>query len=117
MPTQTFTWVPTVANLSGTATLLVREAQFGDGYSQRTADGLNNRSSSFSLQFIGDATKISAILAFLDARAGAEAFYWTPPLRTQLLFTCATYTEPTKDGNVYTITATFVQTFDTTSAS
>jgi phage-related protein len=106
-----FAWSPTVANMSGDATLRVRKAQFGDGYAQRVSDGLNNRLSSFNLQFIGDAAKISAILAFLDAHAGATSFYWTPPLRMQLLFTCEKYTEPTKDGDVYTITATFDQTF------
>ncbi|CAN7613806.1 phage tail protein [Caballeronia sp. LjRoot34] len=107
----TFLWVPTVANLSGTATLLVRKAQFGDGYAQRVADGINNRSSSFNLAFIGDATKISAILAFLDAHLGSTGFLWTPPLRPQLMFTCETYSEPTKDGNVYSMSATFDQTF------
>lgn len=117
MATQTFTWVPTVNGLSGDTTLSVNEAQFGDGYGQRSADGLNNRSSSYNLTFIGDASKISAIMAFLDARAGAESFFWTPLLRPQALFTCQKYTEPTKDGDIYTITATFDQTFDTTSAS
>lgn len=112
-----FTWAPTVSNLSGTATLLTRDAQFGDGYEQSVVDGINNRSSSFSLAFIGDATKITAILAFLDDHAGATPFLWTPPLRSQLLFKCKTYTEPTKDGNVYSISATFDQTFDTTSAT
>lgn len=107
----TFTWVPTVAGLSGDATLKVRRAQFGDGYDQRVADGLNNRSSTYQLQFIRDAATISAILAFLDAHAGATAFYWTPLLRPQSLFTCEKYSEPVKDGNAYTITATFDQTF------
>lgn len=106
-----FTWVPTVAQASGTATLKVRKAEFGDGYTQRAADGLNNRSSTFSLQFVGDADKITAILAFLDAHAGATAFLWTPPLRDQLMFVCETYSEPTKDGGTYTITAQFEQTF------
>lgn len=106
----TFTWVPTVANFSGTPTFKVRTAQFGDGYTQRSADGINNRSTVYSLQFIGDAATVAAIIAFLDAQAGATAFNWTPPFRQQSLFT-ATYTEPTKDGNVYTMTATFTQTF------
>lgn len=106
-----FTWVPTVANLSGTATLLTRDAQFGDGYEQSVADGINNRSSSFNLAFVGDAAKISAILAFLDAHVGATPFLWTPPLRPQLLFKCKTYSEPVKDGNVYSMSATFDQTF------
>jgi phage-related protein len=100
-----------VANLSGTATLLVRKAQFGDGYQQKAQDGINNRSSSFNVAFVGDAPKISAIMAFLDAHAGATPFLWTPPLRPQLMFTCETYSEPTKDGTVYSMSATFDQFF------
>jgi phage-related protein len=111
MMTDTFIWVPTVAGLSGDTTLRVRKAQFGDGYAQRVADGLNNRSSSYQLQFVRDAATIAAIFAFLDAHAGATAFYWTPLLRAQSLFTCEKYTEPTKDGNAYTLTAQFDQTF------
>lgn len=107
----TFIWSPTVAGSSGSTTQRVRKAQFGDGYAQRVADGINSKSSSFNLQFIGDAATIGAILTFLDAHAGATAFYWTPLLRAQALFTCEKYSEPTKDGNAYTITATFDQTF------
>ncbi|MDR8400116.1 phage tail protein [Paraburkholderia sp. USG1] len=109
----TFTWAPAVSNLSGSAALRVRKAQFGDGYAQKIADGINNRASSYNLTFIGDAPTITAILAFLDAHAGATAFNWTPLLRPQALFTCEKYSEPTKDGNTYTITATFDQTFAT----
>lgn len=108
----TFTWVPTVANFSGTDTATVRKAQFGDGYAQRAADGLNNVAASFDLQFIGDAAKISAIRAFLIAHGGATSFYWTPPLEAvPLLFVCETWSRPSKDGGIYTMTATFTQTF------
>ncbi len=107
----TFIWVPTVAGLSGDATLLVRKAQFSDGYAQRVADGINNRSSTYNLTFVRDAVTIAAIMAFLDAHAGATAFLWTPLLRPQALFTCEKYSEPTKDGLVYTLSATFYQTF------
>ncbi|MCM2537718.1 phage tail protein [Burkholderia glumae] len=108
----TFIWKPTVANSSGSATMKVRKAQFGDGYAQRTADGLNNSSSTFSLQFVNDAATIGAILAFLRAHGGATSFYWTPILwAAPALFTCETFSEPTRDGNIYTITATFEQTF------
>lgn len=109
----TFTWAPTVAQYAGTATQRVRKAQFGDGYEQSAADGLNSTVLSYTLQFVGDSIKISAILAFLDAHAGATAFYWTPPLRSQLLFKCATYSEAIPDNGTYALTATFTQTFDT----
>ncbi|WP_186019671.1 phage tail protein [Burkholderia gladioli] len=108
----TFEWVPTVANMSGTDTAAVSKAQFGDGYAQRLADGINSVSASFDLQFMGDSAKISAIRAFLVERGGATSFYWTPPLEpAPLLFVCETWSRPTKDGNVYTMTATFEQTF------
>ena len=106
-----FAWAPTIENYSGTATLKTRKAVFGDGYTQDVEDGINNRSSTYSLQFRGKADKITAILAFLDARAGATRFYWSPPFRGQLLFICSTYNEPTKDGDVWTMTATFEQRF------
>ncbi|QVN14810.1 phage tail protein [Burkholderia sp. LAS2] len=109
--TDTFIWPPTVEGFGGDTTLRVRKAGFGDGYTQRAADGLNNRVPSYNLRFVGKAEKISAILAFLDAHAGAVSFLWTPPLRPQGRFVCEKYTEPAKNGNVYTITAQFEQTF------
>lgn len=111
MMVDTFQWSPTTQGHSGDTTLRMRKAQFGDGYAQRVADGLNNRQSTYNLRFVGKAEKIAAILAFLDAHAGAVSFYWTPPLRPQGLFVCEKYAEPTKEGDVYTITAQFEQTF------
>ncbi|AFQ50450.1 phage tail protein [Burkholderia cepacia] len=107
----TFNWSPTVQGFGGDTTLRVRKAEFGDGYTQRAADGLNNRVSTYTLRFVGSAAKITEIFAFLDARAGAISFFWSPPLRPQARFVCEKYTEPTKDGRVYTITAQFEQTF------
>ncbi|MCZ2897297.1 phage tail protein [Burkholderia thailandensis] len=109
--TDTFQWDATVEGFGGDTALRVRKAQFGDGYTQRAADGLNNRTSKYSLRFSDDAVTIAAIMAFLDACGGATAFYWTPPLRSRGRFVCETYTEPTKDGDVHTITAQFEETF------
>ncbi|WP_419689148.1 phage tail protein [Burkholderia theae] len=109
--TDTFIWSPTVEGFGGDTTLRVRKAEFGDGYTQRAGDGLNNRLTPYNLRFVGKADKISAILAFLDAHAGAVSFFWTPPLRPQARFVCEKYTEPVKNGNVYTITAQFEPTF------
>jgi phage-related protein len=108
----TFIWKPTVAGSSGSTTLKVRKAQFSDGYAQRTGDGLNNAVATFNLQFVNDASTISAILAFLRAHGGATAFFWTPLLwAAPALFTCESFSEPTHDGDVYTISATFEQTY------
>jgi phage-related protein len=107
-----FTWAPTVSNSTGDTKAVARAAQYDDGYQQRVASGLNNVQSSFSLQFVGDATKIRSIRSFLRERGGAVSFEWTPVLWDEPgLFYCEKWSEPTKDGDVYTMTAQFVQTF------
>lgn len=57
----------------------VRRVQFGDGYEQRTADGLNN-----DLKKYGVTVKVSRdegkyTEAFLTEHGGHRAFLWTPP--------------------------------------
>ena len=107
----TFAWEPTSAGYAPTTTMLVRTAQYGDGYAQTVPDGINNVSSNYSLVFIKNRKDMAAIIAFLDAHQGATAFYFTPLFRPQGLYKCPGYTGPTKDGNVYTLTATFNESF------
>ena len=70
----TFTWKP----YSATKTIAprVRIAVFGDGYAQRTADGINHAPRQWQLVFQRPAAEIAAIDAFLSARGGYEAFDW-----------------------------------------
>jgi phage-related protein len=67
------------ASASVTTKPRVRTAAFGDGYEQRLADGINNAKRSWALTFTRPTTEADAILAFFEARNGAEAFDWTPP--------------------------------------
>lgn len=73
----TFTDTPGSASL--TTKPRVRTAPFGDGYEQRLADGINNAPRSWSLVFNRPTAEADVILAFFEARNGAEAFDWTPP--------------------------------------
>lgn len=73
----TFTWTPATAN--ETRQPRVRVARFGDGYEQRTGDGINNSPKSWSLTFTRPTAEADAILDFLVARNGSEAFDWTDP--------------------------------------
>jgi len=107
---QIFAWAPAV-ELQIDGAFSVSSAQFGDGYKQRSADGINNESQSGPLSFVGDGAKIAAILAFLRARKGSIAFYWTPPLGAQGLYTCEKYSVVSHGGGAYTLTATFEQTY------
>ena len=107
---ETFRWAP-APQAQGDTTFAVRKASFGDGYVQAVANGINNRSESWPLTFVGDYVKITAIKAFLDARGGSQSFYWTPPMGTQTLFRCEKYSRIMHSGMVCTLMATFEQSF------
>lgn len=110
MTTQTFTWQPT-GSPSGEVKFRVRKAQFGDGYSQSVADGINNKVQSWPLQFVGKKADMQDIIDFLDARAGYQSFYWTPPMGAQGLYRAESYSPSPQGGPVYNVTATFQQVF------
>lgn len=110
MTTPTFTWSPRV-DPTGTAKLRVRRAQFGDGYEQRAADGINNKSQSWPLSFVGGSAYIQPIANFLDSQAGYQSFYWTPPLGSQGFYRCETYSVRRLEGDNYELACTFEQSF------
>lgn len=84
-------------------------AEFGDGYSQRAGDGIHPQLGVWSLVFSGvDEGVADAIEAFLDARAGVEAFDWNAPGTTALgRYVCPEWTRSYDRYNGSTITATF----------
>jgi phage-related protein len=106
----TFTWIPRIEP-TGTATYRVLSAKFGDGYEQTAVDGINNKTQSWPLAFVGAAAKITPIRDFLDARAGAQSFYWTPPLGTQGLYKCKSHALRSLGRGNYELTCTFEQSF------
>lgn len=108
--TDTFAW-KSVGTPSGTVTFRVSKAQFGDGYSQEVADGINNKSESWPLQFVGTKSQMQPIVDFLDAHAGAVGFFWTPPLGAQGLYKVASYQKAPQGGGIYLLSATFEQKF------
>ncbi|NID06658.1 phage tail protein [Luteibacter jiangsuensis] len=107
---ETFTWIP-VGTPSGTSTFRLLKSQFGDGYSQEAADGINNKVQSWPLQFFGSGQEIDAITAFLDSHAGAIGFLWTPPRGQQGLYKVTSYAMNPLGGGRYTLSATFEQKF------
>ncbi|MGU2416026.1 phage tail protein [Burkholderia cenocepacia] len=111
MTTPVFTWVPLV-NPKGSTKFSVRTAQFGDGFRQDVADGINNKRDSWPLVFTGRSASIAPIKAFLDGLQGYQSFYWTPPLRTQGLFKCVQYAVTPVEGDIYTLEASFEESFN-----
>ena len=57
-------------------------SQFGDGYSQTSADGINTKIMNWQVQWNAvTTTQAQALSTFFDARGGGmEPFLWTDPL-------------------------------------
>lgn len=89
--------------------------QFGDGYSQRQADGLNAVVQSWDMRF--DAVSREAgdeMLAFLRAQGGVTAFQWTPLwAAAPILVLCQQWSRSALDDFGFSdISATFIQAFE-----
>ncbi len=105
-----FTWVPT-NSATGEKSFTVNKAQFGDGYTQTVASGINNDKQSWPLTFTCKKAEAEQIRDFLDQHKGYRSFAWKPPLGVLSLWTCDKYNLAPLGANVYQITATFEQVF------
>lgn len=109
----TFTWTPDFG-LEADYKPRVRLARFGDGYEQRVGDGINTDQDKWNLTFtVRTDTETSAILAFLKARNGIEAFDWTPAGEsTAIRVVCREWHRTFDKFNLNTVTATFDRVFE-----
>lgn len=108
----TFTYIPDFsANL--TKRPRVRQVSFGDGYEQRSADGINTIRAVWSLSFNArtDAER-DGILDFLEARGGVESFDWTPPTGAAGKFVCREWNASLEAFGINNVNATFEQVFE-----
>ena len=104
-----FRWRPTRQSRA-TAQAKINSAQFGDGYRQSAADGINAIRQTWDMEFVGKKSEISQIIAFLRAHVGIS-FIWKDPFEGNLLFQCETFSPSPQGADIYTLTATFEQTF------
>jgi len=109
--TDTFNW-DVLQEPTGTTTLRKRKAQFGDGYSQGVANGLNPVVKNWPVSVKGNAALIGPIKTFLDAHVGVS-FYWTPPgaAAVQGYYQCTGYTEVDHGVDRFTLNITMEQQF------
>lgn len=85
-----FFW-PCSYNQSTSISPRVLTIRYGDGYTQRIPDGINNNLLNLELSFDGrDEQETLAIIHFLNVRRASEAFLYTPPapFATERLFVC-----------------------------
>jgi phage-related protein len=110
MAIETFVWCPKT-EAQGTTTQRVRTSQFGDGYAQVVGDGINGKSQSWNLTFVGKEAVTREIRDFLDSHRGYKSFLWTPPLGDLGLYRAEEYQLTGNGAGVYTITVTFNEAF------
>lgn len=93
----------------------VLEAKFGEGYTGRSGDGINHMSKVYTDLLWENVTReeADAITGFFEARAGIEAFRWTPPdTGVEGCYRCTRWHRARRTTNAYVITAHFKEEFD-----
>lgn len=84
MPTPTFT-PPRAPSIETSRSMKPRVliAEFGDGYLQRGADGINHMLERMTVTWSRlSPADAKTIVEFFAARGGVESFYWTAPRDT-----------------------------------
>ena len=108
-----FTWCPAFGvNVSKQPR--VKKAQFGDGYAQRAADGINTQPRSYNVQFNANSGKVEDIDQFLSDRAGIESFTWTPFDGIEGTFICEAWNLSRTGPTAGTLSATFMEVYGET---
>ena len=88
-------------------------ADFGDGYTQASANGINSVRRVLSLTWeLLTPTQASTITSFFVTQGGYTPFYYTPSNEsTALKWTCETWDDERGQSGLRKVTATFVQSF------
>lgn len=90
------------------------ESTFGDGYSQRSGDGLNINGETWQAEW-GALTPEQAdeIEAFFEAHKGYVAFLWQAPMSPiPLKYRCKEWSRGFPSGNLVSISAALEKVFD-----
>lgn len=92
-------------------------APFGDGYTQRTADGLNSVKRTWRVLWKSrPVADINTLYEFLVAKLGQEAFNWTAPGDIQRKWICRESLEKTpisaEASGYWDLNAEFEEVFD-----
>lgn len=108
-----FDWAES-SNLTLDEEPAVTATRYGDGYEQRSADGINPIAQQWSLNFEEvDNAIADDIVTFWRARGGVEAFDWTPKWGTVAIrVKCSKWSRVPDGDGLSRMTATFQQVFE-----
>ena len=90
-------------------------SQFGDGYSQRTPDGINYQTKSWTINYENITTaELTTIRTFINKVGDGEYFTWTPPDESTSLKWILTGDVKliAHSGNVWSVSLQIQQVFD-----
>ncbi len=91
----------------------VRVTQFGDGYEQRQANGINTQRKRWSLKFsLRSDTEAAAITSFLATQGAVSSFDWTDINGTAGKYVCREWNTTKDRYNLNTISTTFEQVYE-----
>ena len=89
-------------------------ADLGDGYDQRSGDGIQTIKEEWSVIFAPmDQTSANTLVAFFEGLEGYQKFEWIPFRQTtEKKFICTNFTENYAGDSLTQVQATFRQVFD-----
>lgn len=92
----------------------VNSVKFGSGYEQRVQFGINQNPKVWDLVWTAKSNTVAdAIEAFFDARAGVEAFDWTPiNSGTSYKWVCRSWSRTHQYADINVVNAQFEQVFE-----
>lgn len=102
------------APMAETSKVNLFEAEFGDGYTQATPNGLNHIRRTFSAKWTAlYDDEAQAIIDFMVAHKGTESFWYTVPRVGRLKFTCKNWSRTLNELGSADVTAELVESFST----
>ena len=116
--TETLPAIPITYSSEAGVDFRINRVQFGDGYTQRSADGINNIVRSWQVAWIGiTKTEANTLEDFFndDLNGGTDAFLWTDPItdvERQWSLVERSFRRVPAGHDTENVTAQFVQEFD-----
>jgi phage-related protein len=91
----------------------VLTAAFGDGYVQRTPEGINSMPRIYKLEWNPcTPTEADYMVGFFEAHAGAKPFWWQSPRdTTPRKYVCSEWSRSEPQWNASAVMATFIEDF------
>ena len=93
--------------------LLIKEAKFGDGYSQRSSYGINSVVRTWNLRYENiSQTVANQIKTFIKSKKGVLPFTWEDPEGEVVNVICKSITESYKGPTSRDLSLNFTEVFD-----